>query len=269
MLSKRQGIPVPDPWACRVGAGTLSGWSSWERALSLHFVSSQAGRLMSCSPICLGRMVLPRSWQLQGRRRSQRDVRRRLQALPRSPFLGTAAALVCTPVRVVPQICTGRMHRGWLSSVCPPQRRLGPSHPPPPRSHPHLGMRMLGRSLTRSRQQQEEQQLRTTSLWDPVPWLFWCPAPYRGAGADAMVPWGWLSAWGRVRQVCHTARGDDGPRNPGGWQNLAAPACAVPLPRAWLPPHYLQRTLLVEAHVAEEPGRALARPGRERNSFQS
>lgn len=98
------GIPAPEP---RVGAGTRSGRSSQERAPSLRPASPRAAGLMSCGPICLGRMVLPPARRLQGWRWSQRDVRRRLQALPRSPFLGAAAALVCAPVRVVPQICTG------------------------------------------------------------------------------------------------------------------------------------------------------------------
>lgn len=141
---------------------------------------------MSCDPICIGRMVLSQSWQLQGRRRSQWDVRRRLQALPRSPFLGAAAALVCAPVRVVPQICIGRKRRGWLSYACPPRRRLGPSHPPPPRSHPVWVQGCSGEAQPAAHR--EEQQLQTTSLWDPVPRLFQCPAPYHGTGADAVVP---------------------------------------------------------------------------------
>lgn len=49
-------------------------------------------------------------------------------------------------------------------------------------------------------------------------------------------------------------------------RHAAAPTCA-PRPVTYGQP--LQGTLLAEAHIAEEPGRALARPGRERNSFQS
>lgn len=98
-LSNCWGSPASDPWARRAGAagwaGTRSSLSSEEWAPSPHRGSAQAGGLTPCSPICMRRTGLPCS---------QRDVRRRLQALPHSPFLGAAAALVCAPVGVVPQI---------------------------------------------------------------------------------------------------------------------------------------------------------------------
>lgn len=98
-LSNCWGSPASDPWARRAGAagwaGTRSSLSSEEWAPSPHRGLAQAGGLMPCSPICMRRTGLPCS---------QRDVRRRLQALPHSPFLGAAAALVCAPVGVVPQI---------------------------------------------------------------------------------------------------------------------------------------------------------------------
>lgn len=48
---------------------------------------------------------------------------------------------------------------------------------------------------------------------------------------------------------------------------MLQPPTRSPRPITYRQP--LQGTLLAEAHIAEEPGRALASPGRERNSFQS
>lgn len=104
MAKQAPGVPR----AHGTGAGTVSSWSSSEQTLSHHPASFRASALTSCGPICVGRTVLPQCRQLQGRRRSQRDVRCHLQALSPGPFLGAAAALVCAPVRVVPQVCSGQ-----------------------------------------------------------------------------------------------------------------------------------------------------------------
>lgn len=96
------GVPVPGPRQAG-GAGALSGWSSSERALSLQHAGPRAEGLTRCGPMCAGRTVLPRCPAAR-RRRSQRHVRCRLQALPRRPLLGAAAGLVPPPVRVIPQI---------------------------------------------------------------------------------------------------------------------------------------------------------------------
>lgn len=125
---------------------------------------------------------------------------------------------------------------------------------------------MLRRSPTRCAQRQEEQELPTRSLGERRRAAF--GAQHRaGAGAEAVVSPGLAFSVGL--SLAHLPRSQRGRRaeKPRRGARAAAPAPA-PAP-APLPPRYLQRTLLVEAHVAEEPGRALARPGRERDSFQS
>lgn len=100
------GVPVPDP--------RRAGWSWRVKRLEKLGAGSvpPPRRAPGCGTDILrshlrredGPVPVP---ELQGRRRSQRDVRRRLQALPRRAFLGAAAGLVPPPVRVVAQIYRG------------------------------------------------------------------------------------------------------------------------------------------------------------------